>query len=199
MKRIFYLIAMYTGLRAAFNLVSGWPLPSSSVAILDRIQLSVFEDNDFKIRVHARIQKTIANDAQAGMVSVYYVRPGISRWLYSIIRLSSHFGCGHFELAFYELENRVTFYAVRNILESNMYRLRIRRFNGLRVLSREAEMEIVRRIFCELKLRGIETEFACPQECVSLAIDESLVLAKSREEFKRSMLKRYERISQLIC
>ena len=122
--RSVYLFAMYTGIRAVANRARDVFLPLPCAAAIDGATIQLDESVSVRVRVHARIPPTPRREAQvAGMISVYLEDPGIPRSLYSLLRVSSHFGCGHIELAFREDDSSVCVFAVRNMLRSNLDRL----------------------------------------------------------------------------
>lgn len=191
---------MYTGIRAAVNQIRGFFLPRMRVSIIHGRTLRLDSLNEVKICVNARLpSKTLGVGAKAGMVSSYLLSPGIPKPLYWLIRLTSHFGTGHIEIAFYEDGENVVFFAIRNILRSNLDRLGIRKhFRNLKLNSNEDEIVVIRAIFQALASRGIKTRFAPPEECIELAIDKSLLNQTTRDQTIESMMRRYRRIERRI-
>ena len=63
------------------------------------------------------------SSAKYGMISLSLIRPGLDQFVYRLIRLTSHFGCGHLELAYMDIDGGIEIYAVRNILKANISRL----------------------------------------------------------------------------
>jgi hypothetical protein len=200
MKRILYLVAMFTGVRAAFNWGRSCFMPKLRVAILDGETLQFDEYGEVRIHVNARPSpKASDSEARAGMISLYLESPGISSLLYTFIRLTSHFGYGHVEIAFYEANDRVTFFAVRNILRSNLDRLRLNQyFVGLKFSSDDDEIILLRGMLHKLNSLGIKASFATPDECVSLAVNPSLLVPKQRNLATEALRRKYRRIERKL-
>ena len=191
---------MYTGTRAALNQIRGFFLPRLRVSILHGSTLRLNSFGDVKVRVNARPpSNTLNSGVKAGMISIYLLAPGIPKSLYRLLRLTSHFGNGHIELAFYEHGDSVVFFAVRNILRSNIDRVGMgKQFCDLQLNSKDDEIIAIQPIFQALSLRGIEATFAPPEECIKLAISKSLLNKKTRDQTIDSMLRRYKRIERQI-
>lgn len=200
MKRILYLVAIFTGLRVAFNWGRSFFLPKLRVAILDGETLQFDAYGEVRIRVNARPSpKAIDSEARAGMISLYLESPGISSLFYAFMRLTSHFGYGHVEIAFYEVNHNVTFFAVRNILRSNLDRLRINQYiEGLKFSSDDDEIVLLQGVFHKLNSLGIKASFATPDECVSLAVNPSLLVPKQRNLATEALRRKYRRIARKL-
>ena len=191
---------MYTGIRAALNQIRGFFLPRLRVSILHGSTLRLKSFGDVKVRVNARARSNRVNSGvKAGMISIYMLAPGIPTSLYRLLRLTSHFGTGHLEMAFYEHGDSVVFFAVRNILRSNIERVRMgQQFSNLRFNSKDDEIIALQLIFQALGSRGIQATFAPPEECIKLSISKSLLNKKTRDRTIDSMLRRYKRIERQI-
>lgn len=200
MKRILYLLAMFTGIRAAFNTVRSYFLPKLRVAILDGEVMDFAEYGKIRIRVNARpVPNSLESGAKTGMISLYLASPGISNLLYGFMRLTSHFGYGHVEIAFYEVQEKVTIFAIRNILRSNIERLSLRqRFDGLKLSSDDDEIILLKRILGKLNSLGLTTTFAPPEECVSLAISQSLLIPGKQAAAIVALRRKYKRIEKKL-
>jgi hypothetical protein len=200
MKRILYLLAMFTGVRAAFNCGRSYFLPKLRVAILDGNRLELEKYGSVRVRVNARPAPTaLDSEAKAGMISLYMVSPGIPSLLYAFIRLTSHFGCGHVEIAFYETQDNVTLFAVRNILRSNIDRLKLNQmFGSLRFSSEDDEIVLLERVINKLNSLGFTASFASPDECVSLALIPSLLAPRQRNLATDSLRRKYRRIEKKL-
>jgi hypothetical protein len=201
MKRILYLIAVFTGIRAAFNWVQSCFMPELGVAILDGEILQFEEYGSVRIRVNARPSlKSLNSEAKAGMISLYSLSPGISNLLYASMRLTSHFGYGHVEIAFYEEHDKVTFFALRNILRSNIDRFRLdQRFGSLAFSSNDDEIVLLKGVLNKLNSLGFRTSFASPDECVSLAVNQSLLVPKQRNQAIDALRRKYRRIEKKLA
>jgi hypothetical protein len=199
-NKILYLLAMYTCVRAALNQIHGFFLPLLRVSILHGSTLRLNSSGDVKVCVNAKMPSgTLNSDVKAGMFSIYLLAPGIPTSLYRLLRLTSHFGTGHIEMAFYEHGDAIVFFAVRNILRSNIERLGMGiQFSNLGFNSKDDEIIALQLIFQDLGSRGIEVAFAPPEECIELAISKSLLIKKTRDRTIDSMLRRYKRIEKQI-
>lgn len=173
-------------------------MPQLRVAILDGETLQFDEYGPVRIRVNARPAPcSLDSKANAGMISLFLVSPGISRLLYAFMRLTSHFGFGHVEIAFYEAQDQVTFFAVRNILRSNINRLRLNQnFGSLKFSSDDDEIVLLKRVIDKLNALGIKTSFASPGECVALAVTQSLLVPKQRNLATEALRRKYRRIEK---
>jgi hypothetical protein len=197
LNRILYLLAMYSGVRAVFNQVRSFFLPRPRASTIDGETLRFEGFDRAKIRVHARAPpKSLGSRQIAGMISIYSVTPGIPRFFYAMLRLTSHFGCGHIEIAFSEEKEMVTFFAIRNILRSNIDRLGCSRlFCNLKLSNDNDEIVVLRIIIQLLNAQDIDTSFASPEDCVSLAVNESLLIPETRNRTIEAMKRRYRRVA----
>lgn len=191
---------MYTGVRALRNQIHGFFLPGLRVSILNGSEMRLSSVGDVKICVNARAPlDALSSGVRVGMISIYLLAPGIPRFLYRLLRLTSHFGTGHIEMAFYEDGDTVVFFAVRNILRSNIERVGMgRHFDNLLLNSNDDEIVAIQAVFQALKSYGIEPVFAGPEECIKLAISKSLLNQKTRDQTIDSMIRRYKRIERKI-
>lgn len=199
--RAVYLFAMYTGLRAAVNLLRSFrmPLPRSSAIDGEVIDFGGLES--LVVRVHARASPAAdVGDSVGGMISVYSLRPGIPRWRYSLFRMSSHYGCGHLELAFYEKDNNIFVYAVRNILRSNLNRIGCSSWtDGLSLGAERDEFLVLEKIFGELRTHGLHTSLVPPEECVKLAVSPMLLKSATRDRTMIALTRKYKRMAKQLA
>ncbi len=190
---------MYSGLRAVFNLVRSFFFrrPSASIIAAETLSSGCF--GRAKICVHARApSKSLGPECIAGMMSIYLVTPGMPRFFYAVLRLTSHFGCGHIEIAFYEEKSEVTFFAIRNIIRSNVDRLGCRwPFRNLKLADDNDEVVVLRMIIQLLHAKGFSTSFASPEDCVSLAVNESLLNPRTRDRTIEAIKRRYRRVAKM--
>jgi hypothetical protein len=199
-KRGLYLLAMYSGLRAAFNRIRSGFLRQPRSRLLDAQVLMLPTGQQTKLRVHARcVAKFRGTERIAGMISVVWSEPGIHPSVYWLWQLTSHFGCGHVELAFFEERGVVHFYAVRNILRSNLERI------GFQQLSRRlpgttenSEIMVIKTVCQTLQDRGLDVVFLPPHDCVSLAVTESLLDPKQNGRCFSALLRKYRRIFKRV-
>lgn len=191
-----YIFAMYTGIRAVFNRVRSLLLSKPQAAILDGRKLDVEGLFQVKIRVHARVPPaSLAGCDRAGMLSVWLVDSGMPWPLYGLLRRTSHFGCGHIEIAFYEEAQIITFYAVRNIVRSNAERIGCQRFlDSSGLLKDSDEVALLQTLSRTLTDHGLQTCFASPENCVAFSVNNQLLPPEKRVMIRSSLRKRYVRI-----
>ena len=154
-----------------------------------------------KICVHARSPpKSLGRGRNAGMISVYLASSGIQPLVYGLLRLTSHFGCGHIEFAFYEEDETVVLFAIRNILRSNIDRLRCKGlFRNLKLSRNEDEIVVLQKLMRELGSGGLDVCFATPEECVDLAVTESLLNPETRDRTVVALKRKYRRIAKQVA
>lgn len=199
--RSVYVIAMYTGFRAVANRARSVFLPVPRSAVIDGATIQFDESASVSVRVHARIPPTPGGEElAAGMISVYLQQPGIPRGVYSLLRVSSHFGCGHIELAFVEENSTVCVYAVRNMLRSNLHRVGCGGcFRDLPLGTETDEAIVLARIFDELRRHGLIACLASPAECVNLAMSPRLLRPETRDRAIKTLTSKYERMARRIA
>ena len=205
MIRILYLLAMYSGVRAAFNTARGLLLPTTRVAIINGETFQIDASHRVKICVNSRPPcKSLGRGRRAGMISLSLTSPGISPLTYALLRITSHFGHGHIEIAFYEVHNdevddTVYCFAVRNIVRSNIDRLGWKgKFCKLKLASDNDEIIVLRRVIEQLNARGIRACLASPEECVAFAVNPSLLHSRQRKRTLESLTRRYKRIAKQL-
>ena len=191
-----YLLSMYTGTRAAWNRARSTFLPAPQSAILDGRVLYLNESPDVLIRVHARVPPhPLPRKWRAGMFSACLLSPGIPRPVYALLRMTSHFGCGHLEVAFYECGGAVVIYAIRNIVKANAARIGCEHLLRNLDLGEESdEILVLRGLVQTLGAHGLQTSFASPEDCVTFAVND-LLLRPAKRVMTRAILRvRYTRI-----
>lgn len=200
MQRILYFVAMYCGLRAVFNRIRAVGLQQPQAKVLDRRQCKLEDDVFLTFRVHARYQSQMRGTERVpGMVSVSLVSPDIHPVFYRLWQFTSHFGCGHVEMAFFEEQGVVHFYAVRNIIRSNMERIGCQQLSKRLGLSNEqAEILTLTRTMQKLAEHGVPAILEPPDVCVKLAVTDSLLHPHKKSKSTRALLKKYRRIAKHI-
>lgn len=196
----FFLFYVYSGMRSAFNLTRSFFLQKSALDYIDRQVILLDENNPATIRVHSRpIPKSVEVASSAGMISVFLHSPGISRLSYFVLRLTSHFGMGHIEIAFYEKHNCIVFFATRNMLQANIDRIGLKRFfPALRLSSRDDEIAVLQQIVNLFSSYGKTFSFALPEHCIALAVHPSLLNPKTEMRMKEAISRNYKRIAKKI-
>ena len=192
---------MYTGIRAVANRARSVFLPVPLAAVIDGTTIQFDESVSVRVRVHARIPPSPSGDALVGgMISVYLEHPGIPRSLYSLLRVSSHFGCGHIELAFREEDGSVCVFAVRNMLCSNLHRLGCSAcFRDLPLGTECDEIVVLAQIFDELRMHGLSACLASPADCVNLSVSPWLLRSKTRDRAIKALTRKYERMARQVA
>lgn len=194
--RFGYLLSMYTGLRAANNRVRHAFLPQLQVAKLSGRKLQLPESDRLKIRVHARVASdAMPSDQQAGMISLTLVSPKIPRPLYALLCMTSHFGCGHIEVAIIEKNGGVVIHGIRNIVAANADRIGCRSFvRKLQLGNDEDEAALLRELSRSLDAVGLTPRFAHPRDCVELSVNHQLLHPSRRGKVRSALRRRYRRI-----
>lgn len=199
-RRIIYLVAMYTGCRALYNRWRSWGKRNLRVAKLDRVGLLISDRESAVMRVHTRVlSSTKIAGSRAGMLAVYLKSPGISALTYRLLRLTSHFGTGHIELAFIEDHEGITFYAIRNILRSNIERIGAQSwFRGLKLGREQDEWQVLLNVIDALECQGIRVAFAPPAECVALALSKNLLPPENQAHAGIALERKYKKVINLL-
>ena len=200
LTRILYLFAMYTGLRAASNQARSLFLPRTRASIIHGSILRVGGSANIEIHVNTRVApKGLRPGTKAGMISVSLVEPNIPKPLYWLLRLTSHFGTGHVEIAFYEEGETIVFFAIRNIIRSNINRLgMVRRFRSLQLGSNSDEINVAKQIATTFFSCGIPVVFAAPETCIELSVNRSLLNPKTHDKALEAMTRKYKYIASRI-
>ena len=195
-----YLVAMYSGIRAFINRFNNW-------IIVRRPKCSLMNGTHFYtenlggllFKVHSRRRPPLgAAKAEFGMISLCQTRPGIGRCLYWYFCQTSHFGCGHMEIAFYEYKRDITFYAVRNTARSNASRLGLNKIaNDMLLVKRNEEAVIILEVAKLLETHGFQTRFAPADECVNLSLNTRLLRLGSQLKVSNTLRRKYLRLSRL--
>lgn len=195
-----YLLCVYSGLRAAFNRArSRAGRGGSAVSRLHGATIRPRGPGAMRVFVHRGPRPRAARPGPTfGMISVRLENPCVGRLLYRYLGLTSHFGCGHFEIAFYESGGRVTVFAVRNVLRANADRL------GWRDVSRRLgspafDVEVVRAVVMQLERAGLTVRCAPAPECVELALDRRLVHPRSLRRTRDALERKYRRLPRALA
>ena len=190
-----FLACMYTGLRALFN---RWkarsPGEQSPLSPLHQTTIKAGRYGTLRVWVH-RQSRQVAG--RAGMLSMRQERAPIHPALYRYICMTSHFACGHLEVAFFEFEGQVTIYAARNSARSNAQRLG---FDAVaqRLGSEQDDVQAVRVLVAKLEGLGLPVRMAPPQECVDLALDSRLVHPATLPRTRVTLERKYRRLAEAL-
>ncbi len=190
-----YVVCAFTGLRAAFN--RAWCRLLRGGTSVDRLQearIQAGRCGTLRVAVHRRAR---VGTPRFGMVSLRQERPRMNRVLYRYLCLTSHFGCGHVEVAFYEAAGQVTLYAVRNSARSHAHRLGWRRI-AQRLGSEKDDVDVVRALVERLERVGCSVRLAPARECVELALNRRLVHPRSLRRTRVALEKKYRRLPRAL-
>ena len=198
--RACYLVAVCSGLRAMFNLLLSARYDTGRVSCLDDVVVNLDDSSLARIRVHGKRRPANGcSSAKYGMISLELVHSGVHPLLDRILLLMSHFGCGHLELAYVDKDDRLEIYAVRNVAEANVSRLRLRQiFSSLKPMTMEEEYLVLSKILSVLSNLGINCGLASPRECCRLAISPGLLKSKTERVTREWLLRKYQRISRKL-
>ena len=171
-----YYLAMYSGVRALANLLrSRRSRLDPRLARLHGARLQDIELGDLTIRVHSRRSPAGSGTPAAhAMLSLQRPNSTLAGWRYRALCLTSHFGCGHLEVALWERRGIVTIYAIRNIASGKL-------------------------VATELERRGLLTRYATPAESLALCLDVRLLPSQHRESVRANLWKKYERLHQSLA
>ena len=200
LNRLFYLAATYTGVRALFNLFLSIKYDPGRVSHLDDLFFTLPGLGLARIRVHGRGgPRNGCPSAKYGMISLSLLKPGVDQSLYGLLRLTSHFGCGHLELAYRDINDGIEIYAVRNTLEANISRFRLNQvFSSLKKITNEDEHRVLIQTISMLGKLGITCRLSSPSECCRLAIAHNLLKPGTQDFIIKLLHRKYERISRKL-
>lgn len=196
-----YLLAMYSGVRALFNRAYAKLFRSHlQVTKLHRTQFCRRDIGALVVFVHPRPKPhSFLQEADFGMISVQQLHPKVGRFHYWYFCRTSHFGCGHLEIAFYEADGKVTFYAVRNVIRANSARIGCSNIaKKLTLGRRDEEILVIREIAQLIESSGLVTALADPAECVDLAVTKRLLHPRSRSNALKGLRKKYETLKRAV-
>lgn len=199
LRRFGYLADMYSGLRGVRATLCSRLVqvrPSARGPIHGQTQHSLAL-GVLRCWVHARRAPCNQdNENRAyGMISLRLWDPALHPLVYRYFCLTSHFGQGHLEAAFYEENGRCVVYALRNTARANASRLGLKGLAQALAVSRSSDETVI--------LREVERIFAPhfssvvlahPAETLRLAVDERLLDPKRRQDALRGMKARYRRV-----
>lgn len=203
-RKYIYLFSMYTGIRAVWNLVLNILVRSNQAqAILKYLHRSffVFEKmGPFKCYLHFRPPPVSQfHGKKYGMISARLLHPQINSVIYRYFCLTSHFGSGHIEAAFYVENGNCVIYAMRNTAKSNAVRLGWRRTGKNLSLGKAEEIVMFELFSRALKRFYSKVYLASPHESLLLAVDKRLLHPEKREKSLDIFKRRYEKIYTKLC
>ncbi len=193
-RRRGYQLAMYTGVRALVNrTVRGARVAEPRLAALAGRRFAARGLGELVLRVHLR--RRTAPGAGLGYFSLRQAAPSVGPLAYRYFCWTSHFGCGHVEVAFRLEESAVVFLGVRNIAHANARRLGLRGLAERFRLARSREDHRVLHALAEhLRANGLAVRHAPAEACVDLLLDGRLVSDTRRSALRRALQRKYERL-----
>ena len=194
-----YYIMMYSGLRAAYNHIRGkMTATRSALGHLHGTTLSAGDDGILRFFVHSRPRPAhYTGEAHFGMISIRQQRPPLDRLLYKYLCLTSHFGCGHVEMAYYELHGKVMIYAVRNIASANALRLKL--IQTARCLDAYGWHErLLPHIVRYVGRHGLTVGPAPIDDCLRLAVSLRLIHPQTRSRSLRTLTRKSKRLRRIL-
>ena len=194
-----YLVAMYCGVRAVFNRIrSRKYIDGCQLARLHRTRLRSETLGDLMLFVHARPgPPSFSGKANFGMISVQQRHPKLGALLYWYLCLTSHFGRGQMEIAFYEKQGRVILYALRNTAASNAFRLGWYDISKKLTLAKRDDVAM-RVVMQHLERSDFVTRLAAVSECLSLSVSDWLLSPASRLRALGAMKKKYSQLHRTL-
>ncbi|MFT5153239.1 MAG: hypothetical protein ACI841_003239 [Planctomycetota bacterium] len=199
--RTWYPIGMYTGIRSAVNrLISCFYSLDSRLDHLQGYRIRIDAISELTLHLHARPTPNGAEPSNRyAVASLQLLRSPIPRWKYRFLCNSSHFGCGHIEVAFYEREGALTIYGIRNIARANAERIGWHSASERLSLQEHGEDQLVLQLLCaKLNESGFATRHAKPDECLNLSVDPRLISRKTLARTTRALHKKYVRLHSTI-
>ncbi|MEZ5962436.1 MAG: hypothetical protein R3F56_01195 [Planctomycetota bacterium] len=192
-----YYLAMYSGLLALANRVQvGWRCRPLDLGLqrLHGTRVACPQLGALIVHVHSRPgPHGCRGRGNHGLFSLRQEEPGVRRWIYRLVCATSHFGCGHVEVAFFEHAGRVTFFGIRNIASANAHRLGLRRLSTRFRLARFGEeVRVMRLVTGLVGASGFAVEHASAQECVDWCVDDRLLPRECAAGVRRSLHRRYQ-------
>ncbi len=199
--RWWYYLAMYSGLRALLNCArSKFFALDPNIESLNGIQVSSEKLGELIFYVHPRSRPLAAKEnGKYGVFSIQQQNPSIGRAAYRFFCQTSHFGCGHVEIAFYERGGEVTFYGVRNIARANASRIGLVNLSKrLQLIKRDEDALVLSAASRMLRTKGFETRHARPDECLNLAVNSRLLRYSVNVITLSTLYRKYDKLHAII-
>ncbi len=188
--RLYYTCSMYSGARALLNRLKHYfylpKLKKEAVFQLNQKQIQFPFLDCVELRVFARPtppQGKLAPDYKDRCYGMLCLVDTSQKWLSQEKwqALSSHFGCAHFECAFYSQGSTLTVYATRN------FGFLPRSKNG-----KKMHLKILLHLNQIFSQQNIFLHFAHPDECLDLAIDPRLLDPLRQNQIIHGFHKKYQ-------
>lgn len=195
--RGWYLLAMYSGLRAQLNRLLSLPFSlDPRLKMMNGYRLDSSKLGALVVFVNARGNPLNSDsDRRYGLISIRQIEPRIGPLAYRYLCWTSHFGRGHIEVAFYESNSEVSFYSVRNIAQSNAQRLGFGRISkALKIRNRREDETVIHEMADLFGHLQITARHAEPAECLKLAVNSRLLRASSNEGTLGALHRKYHRL-----
>ena len=195
-RRCYYL-GMYSGLRAFLNRTNSRALAlDSKLEALNGASIFSEDLGEWAFYIHPRIRPSVASGCgNFGVFSLQLLSTNIAGWAYSFFCSTSHFGCGHFEIAFFENEGEVTYYGIRNIASANARRLGLNRLSTRFRLARSGEDVLMLHFVSRfLEEKGFVAKHATAHDCINLTVDNRLLPYGGEAKVRDSLYQKYQRL-----
>lgn len=200
--RLAYCLLRYTGLRAILNKqrAKGLGLPSSAQAWSGRT-LMVPEYGPMSLELHRR--RSPPGQAASRcffMLSARMAQPDVAAWRYTYLLRTSHFGCGHMELACYEEHGGWAVHGIRNMAADAAQAVRwTRTARALRTTAGPTDADFLGCLFEALRETGLEARLLPAAECVRLSVNPELLPATNRPKRMQALVRRYEGLHEELA
>ncbi len=197
-----YRLSMQTGLRALWNRTRALCFRRPElVATLHKVVVTVPGLGPMRLAVHARPTPEGEDPSRRfAMVSARQLNRRHHRWAYRYLLATSHFGCGHLELACFEEQGQLTFFGIRNMARANAVRFGLP-WMGTDELGtlNDTETEFARACRAALHVNGTKPSWTSPTESVQLSMQPRLLALADRPRFKRHLVARYLRLQTALA
>lgn len=200
--RLSYGIGRYTGLRAILNKqrVRGLALPDHARVWSGRT-LMIPGLGPMSLELHPR--RSPLDQAATRlffMLSARMAQPKIAAWRYAYLLRTSHFGCGHIELACYEEHGVWAVHGIRNIAADTAQVVGwSRTARALRTSAGPSDADFLRCFFKALRASGLEARLLPALECVQLSVNPELLPATDRPRRMQALVRRYEGLHEELA
>jgi len=192
---------MYSGLRAFLNRVKSRALTlDPKLEALSGANISSEELGEWTLHIHSRVRPKAANAVgRFGVISLQQLAPPVGGLVYSFFCSTSHFGRGHVEVAFFETEDEVSYYGIRNIASANAHRLGLKGLSSRFRLSKSGEDAMVLRFVSRaLEENGFSVKHATAHDCINFTIDNRLLPNGGEEKVRNLLHQKYHRLHLAI-
>ncbi|MFT7678007.1 MAG: hypothetical protein ACI8QC_001993 [Planctomycetota bacterium] len=200
--RTIYSLGRYTGLRAVLNKqrAKDLALPDNAQPWCGRT-LTVPGFAPMGIELHPRRSPLGQTSTRRFfMLSARMTQPKIAAWRYAYLLRTSHFGCGHMELACYEEHGLWAVHGIRNMAADTAQALRwTRTAEALRTNAGPTDVAFLRCLIEALQATGLPARLLPALECVQLSVNPELLPASHRPKRMQALVRRYEGLHEELA